>query len=455
MKKEQANIRSYLYEQTNQKARDIQNSLQQIKNTLAKPSHTLATFVEYVNSLKMCKNQKDNLIEDKKKLEEMSVTLRKFRSKEDQAFSNQLSVMQTRIEEIQGAISEIESLLTNSEGLVTDGKDNYVSEVEARIEEEKKKIVGIIAKCSEEQLMSSETDPTDAIKALNRIKKEFDDTLKKITQYRQYQETLDLPPVEIKEIAEFQKKYDVRFKLWNNLKTFREKSGMWLTKPFRDLDAQEIVGQVKEFDRDNLMLRQQLPRDNPDQILEALKAEVKEFGHHNNLVLALGNKALEQKHWDKIFGLIGQPTPALNAFNLKTLLDFKIDLEFEKVDEISAFASGEATINGQLKEISGFWETQALFTVLPYRDSKDRFIIGDIEDTIAQLEDNQMSIQTMMGSKYVAEIRGAVELWEKHLGYISDVIDEWLTFQRQWMYLENIFNAEDIQKQLPQEAKLF
>jgi hypothetical protein len=153
--------------------------------------------------------------------------------------------------------------------------------------------------------MSSETDPTDAIKALNRIKKEFDDTLKKITQYRQYQETLDLPPVEIKEISEFQKRYDVRFKLWNNLKTFREKSSMWLTKPFRDLDAQEIVGQVKEFDRDNLMLRQQLPRDNPDQILEALKAEVKEFGHHNNLVLALGNKALEQKHWDKIFGLIG------------------------------------------------------------------------------------------------------------------------------------------------------
>ena len=204
----------------------------------------------------MCKNQKDNLIEDKKKLEEMSVTLRKFRSKEDQAFSNQLSVMQTRIEEIQGAIIEIESLLTNSEGLVTEGKDSYVSEVESRIDEEKKKIVAIIGKCSEEQLMSAETDPTDAIKALNRIKKEFDDTLKKITQYRQYQETLDLPPVEIKEIVEFQKKYDVRYKLWNNLKTFREKSSNWLTKPFRDQDAQEMVGQVKEFERDNLMLRQ-------------------------------------------------------------------------------------------------------------------------------------------------------------------------------------------------------
>lgn len=60
-----------------------------------------------------------------------------------------------------------------------------------------------------------------------------------------------------------------------------------------------------------------------------------------------------------------------------------------------------------------------------------------------------------MGSKHVSEIRGQVEDWEKKLGYIGDVIDEWLTFQRQWMYLENIFNAEDIQKQLPSEAKQF
>lgn len=64
----------------------------------------------------------------------------------------------------------------------------------------------------------------------------------------------------------------------------------------------------------------------------------------------------------------------------------------EDVDTISAFASGEATINQALNEISSYWSNEALFTVLSYRDSKDRFIIGDVEDTIAQLEDNQMSI---------------------------------------------------------------
>lgn len=54
-----------------------------------------------------------------------------------------------------------------------------------------------------------------------------------------------------------------------------------------------------------------------------------------------------------------------------------------------------------------------------------------------------------MGSRYVAEIREEVEKLEKKLMLISEIIDEWLTCQRQWMYLENIFSAEDIQKQLP------
>lgn len=41
-------------------------------------------------------------------------------------------------------------------------------------------------------------------------------------------------PEEVKETGEFSKKYDIRAKLWNNLKTFREKSGVWFNKPFRE-----------------------------------------------------------------------------------------------------------------------------------------------------------------------------------------------------------------------------
>lgn len=34
-------------------------------------------------------------------------------------------------------------------------------------------------------------------------------------------------------------------------------------------------------------------------------------------------------------------------------------------------------------------------------------------------------------------------------------MDEWLNTQKNWMYLESIFSAPDIQRQLPMEAKAF
>ena len=105
-----------------------------------------------------------------------------------------------------------------------------------------------------------------------------------------------------------------------------------------------------------------------------------------------------------------------------------------------------------MTEVKDRWALRE-FVVTPYRDSKKHFIIKEVEDVITELEDDIMQVSAMMGSRYVNEIRNMVEEWERALGYMSDVIDEWLTFQRQWMYLENIFNAEDIKTQLKNETK--
>jgi len=39
-----------------------------------------------------------------------------------------------------------------------------------------------------------------------------------------------------------------------------------------------------------------------------------------------------------------------------------------------------------------------------------------------------MTVGTMMGSKFVTEIRDEVEEWEMKLKYIDIIIQEWLTF---------------------------
>lgn len=52
-------------------------------------------------------------------------------------------------------------------------------------------------------------------------------------------------------------------------------------------------------------------------------------------------------------------------------------------------------------------------------------------------------------------VRGDVDRVSQSLRLFNDTLDEWLECQKKWLYLENIFMAPDIQRQLPNETKLF
>jgi hypothetical protein len=73
----------------------------------------------------------------------------------------------------------------------------------------------------------------------------------------------------------------------------------------------------------------------------------------------------------------------------------------EEIEDISGGAQGELQIENNMNAVKERWE-EVLFTVVQYRDSKDRFIITDVEDLITMLEDDTMNVSTMMGSKFVA-----------------------------------------------------
>ena len=58
------------------------------------------------------------------------------------------------------------------------------------------------------------------------------------------------------------------------------------------------------------------------------------------------------------------------------------------------------------------------------------------------------------GSPYIAPFEERIATWSKTLSRIQEIFDEWLTCQRSYLYLHPIFSANDIQKQIPAEAKV-
>ncbi|KFO10722.1 Dynein heavy chain 17, axonemal, partial [Balearica regulorum gibbericeps] len=78
------------------------------------------------------------------------------------------------------------------------------------------------------------------------------------------------------------------------------------------------------------------------------------------------------------------------------------------------------------------------------------------ETLIEMLEDNQVQLQNLMTSKYLAFFLQEVSAWQQKLSTADSIISIWFEVQRTWSHLESIFiSSEDIRSQLPEDSKHF
>ena len=56
-----------------------------------------------------------------------------------------------------------------------------------------------------------------------------------------------------------------------------------------------------------------------------------------------------------------------------------------------------------------------------------------MDDVLAVLEETQVLVQTILGSRFVGPMQKRVDEWEKKLRLFSETLDEWLSVQRAWM----------------------
>ena len=125
----------------------------------------------------------------------------------------------------------------------------------------------------------------------------------------------------------------------------------------------------------------------------------------------------------------------------------------DKITDISALATNEATLETMLNKIIDTWKKTDLRLVKDH--SRDTFIITGTDEIQILLEESQVTMATIKSSRYVAPIKASVEDWDRRLTLFAKTLDEWILCQKRWLYLKQIFSTQDIQRQLVQEAKTF
>ena len=78
------------------------------------------------------------------------------------------------------------------------------------------------------------------------------------------------------------------------------------------------------------------------------------------------------------------------------------------------------------------------------------------EEDFETLEDHQVQVQNMMGSRYLSTFEKQVTSWQKNLSSVADVVQIMAEIQRTWAYLETLFiGSDEVKKELPEDAVRF
>ncbi|XP_076809994.1 dynein axonemal heavy chain 6-like [Clavelina lepadiformis] len=254
------------------------------------------------------------------------------------------------------------------------------------------------------------------------------------------------------ELSEVERDITLRKLLWESSDEWIKLHQEWTLTEFLQLNIDSVQENVSRFMQTVFMLEKGLPK---NEILPKLKQAVLEFKQGLPLIAALRNNCLKQRHWDEIQYAIGRSLTRDTTLTLGDLLKWRLFQHRDMIMEISTRATNESTLQTMLNKLIQLWHGTDFKLVAHTTGAHTVMIISTAEDIWNQLEEGQVTIATIKGSRYVAPIKGQVEDWERRLTLFSRTLDEWMKCQRNWLYLEPVFTTVDIQRQLPTEAQLF
>ena len=242
--------------------------------------------------------------------------------------------------------------------------------------------------------------------------------------------------------------------LWHIALNFHKNYDKWFYGPFFNLDADDIKDETDAIWRTLYKLIRILA-DIPGarKIAEMVRAKVDKFKQFIPLLQIICTPGLQDRHWNLISQIIHVDIILTPVSSLSDMVDLGLLLHIAKLEEIASAAIKEYTLQQSLKKMKEEW-AEIEFKFVPYRET-GVFILTAIDDIHQLLDDHILKAQTMRSSPFIKAFEEEMQIWENKLLLMQDIIDQWLTCQATWMYLEPIFSSEDIVRQMPTESKNF
>ncbi|CAG9135931.1 unnamed protein product [Plutella xylostella] len=266
---------------------------------------------------------------------------------------------------------------------------------------------------------------------------------------------------EFKLLKQCRKELRMLKQLWDYVCIVRTSIEDWKTTPWRKIDVENMDIECKKFAKEIRLLDKEM---RSWDTYTNLEATVKNMLTSLRAVGELQNPAIRERHWDQLM----RSTKSLAALppeltvrivmdantTLADLLALNLHECEEEVKNIVDKAVKEMSMEKTLKDLDNTWSGMEFEQDVHPRTQC--ILLRASEELIETLEENQVQLQNLITSKFIAHFLEEVSGWQEKLSVADQVISLWFEVQRTWTHLESIFmSSEDIRKQLPDDSARF
>ncbi|XP_009976195.1 PREDICTED: dynein heavy chain 9, axonemal-like, partial [Tauraco erythrolophus] len=254
-----------------------------------------------------------------------------------------------------------------------------------------------------------------------------------------------------KQLKQCRKELYLLKELWDMISLVDTSLDDWQTTKWVDINVENMDLECKKFAREIRNLDKEM---RAWDAFTGLDSKVKNMLTALKAVAELQNPAIRERHWNQLMQMTGVRFTMDLDTTLADLLKLNLHKFEDEVRGIVDKAVREMSMEKVLKELKMTWSTME-FQYEPHPRTNIPLLKSD-EELVETLEDNQVQLQNLMTSKYIAFFLEEVSAWQRKLSIADSVISLWFEVQRTWCHLESIFvGSEDIRAQLPKDSKRF